>query len=69
LLCWEKALEERGDVFQEVLEHDPYSHSSLPEGWDEMSDPKAFFESMYFQLSEAWMDELYKASQEDSSTW
>jgi len=63
------ALEESGDVFQKVLEHDPFSHSLLPDSWDEMSDPKAFFEGMYFQLSEAWMDELYKASQEDSSTW
>ena len=38
-------------------------------GWNEMKDPKAFFEDVYVKLSEAWVDDLYKASQEDFSTW
>jgi len=42
------ALEKSGDVFQEVLEHDPYSHSLLPGGWDEMNDPKAFLKACTF---------------------
>ncbi|VVO76369.1 hypothetical protein PS870_01561 [Pseudomonas fluorescens] len=34
-----------------------------------LKDPKAFFEDVYVKLSEAWVDDLYKASQEDFSTW
>ncbi|MNC29843.1 hypothetical protein D3C75_781110 [compost metagenome] len=56
-------------VFSEVLEHDPISHSLLPSGWNEMKDPRAFFEDIYVALSEVWVDDLYKASQEDVLTW
>ena len=64
-----EALDGESSVFSEVLEHDPISHSLLPLGWNEMKDPRAFFEDMYAQLSEAWVDDLYKASQEDFLTW
>ena len=63
------ALDGDPSVFLEVLEHDPILPSSLPPGWDEMKNPKAFFEDVYLKLSEAWIDDLYKASQEDFSTW
>jgi hypothetical protein len=64
-----EALDGDSSVFAEILEHDSRSHSSLPLGWNEMKDPKAFFEDVYVKLSEAWVDDLYKASQEDFSTW
>jgi hypothetical protein len=56
-------------VFSESLEHDPKSHSLLPAGWNDMRKPKDFFEDVHLKLSEAWIDDLYKASQEDFSTW
>jgi hypothetical protein len=52
-----------------VFKHDPFSHSLLPFGWNEMKDPKIFFEHIYSILSEVWTDDLYLASQEDCSTW
>jgi hypothetical protein len=52
-----------------VFKHDPFSHSLLPFGWNEMKDPKIFFEHIYSILSELWTDDLYLASQEDCSTW
>ncbi|MCU1763672.1 hypothetical protein NTD84_28660 [Pseudomonas sp. 14P_8.1_Bac3] len=64
-----EALDGDPKVFSDVLEHDPISPSLLPLGWDEMNDPKAFFEDVYVKLSEAWAEDLYKASQEDFSTW
>ncbi|UCP08738.1 hypothetical protein K5R88_23425 [Pseudomonas sp. MM213] len=64
-----EALDGDSKVFAEVFEHDPISPSLLPPGWDEMKDPKAFFEDVYVKLSEAWVEDLYKASQEDFSTW
>ncbi|WP_419711353.1 hypothetical protein [Pseudomonas sp. NFX224] len=64
-----EALDGEASVFSEVLEHDSISHSLLPPGWNEMKDPRAFFEDVYVKLSEAWADDLYKASQEDFLTW
>ncbi|MGY2341468.1 hypothetical protein ACW9HW_19795 [Pseudomonas sp. SDO5532_S415] len=64
-----EALEGDSSVFFEVLEHDPMSYSLLPPGWNEMKDPRAFFEDVYVKLSEAWVDDLYKASREDRSRW
>ncbi|MHC8356163.1 hypothetical protein ACYZTL_13255 [Pseudomonas sp. LB3P81] len=64
-----EALDGDSSVFSEILEHDPMSHSLLPLGWNEMKDPRAFFEDVYVKLSEAWVDDLYKASQEDFSEW
>jgi hypothetical protein len=64
-----EALDSGSSVFSEVLEHDPMSHSLLPLGWNAMKDPRAFFEDIYVKLSEAWVDDLYKASQEDFSEW
>lgn len=63
------ALDGNPKIFFDVFEHNPLSPSSLPPGWDEMKDPKAFFEDVYVKLSEAWVEDLYKASQEDFSTW
>ncbi|MGE8069288.1 hypothetical protein [Pseudomonas sp. NPDC089569] len=64
-----EALDGDLSVFSEALKHNPLSHSLLPLGWDEMNDPKAFFEDIYIKLSEAWGDDLYKAGQEDILTW
>lgn len=52
-----------------AFKHDPFSHSLLPFGWNEMKDPKSFFEHIYSVLSEVWTDDLYLASQEDRSAW
>ncbi|KPN89044.1 MULTISPECIES: hypothetical protein [Pseudomonas] len=64
-----EALDGDSSVFPEIFAHDPMAHSLLPIGWSEMIDPKAFFEDVYIKLSEAWHDDLYKASQEDFSNW
>ncbi len=38
--------------------------------WDETEiDPRGFFEDIYRLASEAWKDDLHKASLEDQSTW
>lgn len=65
----DEALKGDPSVFSDVLEHDPISPSSLPPEWDEMKNPKAFFEDVYLKLSEAWAEDLQKASLEDFTTW
>ncbi|WP_213940080.1 hypothetical protein [Pseudomonas sp. dw_612] len=67
VLC--EALDGGASVFSEIFDHDPKAHSLLPVGWSEMKDPKAFFEDVHIKLSEAWHDDLYKASQEDVTSW
>lgn len=39
--------------------------------WDEteIDDPRGFFEDIHRLASEAWKDDLHKASLEDQSTW
>ncbi|MBC3778173.1 hypothetical protein [Pseudomonas sp. SWRI99] len=64
-----KALDGDGDILAQILQHDPFSHSVLPDGWDEMKSPKAFFEEMYVILSDEWSNELNEAGAEDFSTW
>ncbi|MDR9865559.1 hypothetical protein [Pseudomonas baetica] len=53
----------------DAFKHDPFSHSLLPFGWNEMKDPKGFFEHVHSILSEVWADDLYLAGQEDCSMW
>lgn len=64
-----EALDGETSDLAKVFKHDPFSHSLLPFGWNEMKDPKSFFEHIYSILSEVWADDLYLASQEDCSTW
>lgn len=64
-----EALDGEASKLYKVFKHDPFSHSLLPFGWNEMKDPRSFFEHVYSVLSEVWVDELYLASQEDCSTW
>lgn len=64
-----EALDGEMSDLAKVFKHDPFSHSLLPFGWNEMKDPKSFFEHIYSILSKVWTDDLYLASQEDCSTW
>jgi hypothetical protein len=64
-----RALEDESYDFSDVFQHVPQSYSSLPPGWDEMREPRAFFEDIYKLTSAAWGEELYQASQEDASMW
>jgi len=64
-----EALDGEASKLSEVFKHNPFSHSLLPLGWNEIKDPRSFFEHVYSILSEVWIDELYLASQEDCSTW
>ncbi|MGF6151506.1 hypothetical protein [Pseudomonas fluorescens] len=67
--CLEEALQNEDYDFESLLAHDPESYSSFPDGWDEMENPRGFFEDIYRLASEAWKDDLHKASLEDQSTW
>ncbi|RON01135.1 hypothetical protein [Pseudomonas brassicacearum] len=63
------ALRDGSYDFQSLLEHDCESTNRFPDYWDEMENPRAFFEDIYSVLSDEWKDELLKASLEDQSTW
>lgn len=65
----EKALDGEASKFFEVFKHDPFSHTLLPYGWNELKDPRGFFEHVYLILCEIWGDELDLASQEDYTNW
>ncbi|WP_371355036.1 hypothetical protein [Pseudomonas chlororaphis] len=65
----ENALLDKSFDFKKLLEDDPEEYSSLPSGWDEMRNPKAFFKEIFRLASEKWKDDLATASIEDPSTW
>jgi hypothetical protein len=67
--CLEAAVMDKEYDFQALLEHDPQECSSFPDGWDEMDNPRLFFEEIYRLAGELWRDDLYKAEIEDQSTW
>lgn len=64
-----RALQEPGYDFQAILEHDPESTYALPALWDEMDDPRAFFEDIYRLAREDWHDDLARAAAEDPADW
>ena len=63
------ALKDEFYDFKALLEHDCESTNLFPGGWDEMKNPRAFFEDIYSVLSDEWKGQLLKASLEDQSTW
>jgi hypothetical protein len=65
----DKALAEDASLLFEAFKHDPFSHTLLPYGWNELKDPRGFFEHVYLILSEIWADELDLASKEDYTSW
>jgi hypothetical protein len=65
----ESALQDNSYDFRILLEHDPESTNCFPAYWDEMENPRAFFEDIYSVLKEEWKDELQEASLEDQSIW
>ena len=67
--CLEEALLDDGYDFQTLLKHDPEEHSSLPDGWEEMEDPRGFFAEIYRLASDVWSEDIRKDEAEDSSTW
>ncbi|MFW0756593.1 hypothetical protein ACN1C3_17920 [Pseudomonas sp. H11T01] len=67
--CLKEALLDKSYDFQSLLAYDPEEFSSLPPGWDEMENPRVFFEDIFRLASEEWKADLYKASLEDQSTW
>lgn len=63
------ALLDKNLDFNKLLEDNPEEYSSLPPGWDEMRNPRAFFEEIFRIASEKWKEDLDRASLEDPSTW
>lgn len=64
-----QALQDPGYDFQAILEHDSESTYSLPDGWDEMADPRAFFADICRLVQQDWRDDLARAAAEDPSSW
>ena len=67
--CLEAALSNKNYDFQALLEHDTQECSAFPDGWEEMDNPRAFFEDTYRLITDAWKDDIRKAELEDMSTW
>jgi hypothetical protein len=67
--CLETAILDNEYDFQALLEHDSQECSSLPDGWDEMENPRLFFEEIYRLAGKVWKDDICKAETEDQSTW
>jgi len=55
--------------FKSLFEDDPEEYSSMPYEWDEMKDPRAFFEDIYRILKVDWEADISKASKENPDTW
>ena len=64
----EVALRDKNFDFKSLLKYDPEVYSSLPCGWDEMENTRAFFEDIFRLATIEWKDDLHKASLEDQST-
>ncbi len=67
--CLENALSEKEYNFQAIFEDDPEEYSSLPAYWDEMKNPRAFFEDIYLIIGDEWCLDISKASREDPNDW
>ncbi|MBF4556146.1 hypothetical protein H7698_08670 [Pseudomonas sp. p50] len=67
--CLMEALENKNYDFRSLLQYDPEAYSSFPYGWDEMKDTRAFFSDIFRLATIEWREDLYKASNEDQSTW
>lgn len=65
--CLENALSEKGYDFQEIFEDDPEEYNSLPPYWDEMKNPRTFFEDIYEIIRKEWHSEISRASKEDTN--
>ncbi|QQZ42373.1 hypothetical protein IF690_02205 [Pseudomonas sp. SK3(2021)] len=65
----ESALLDRNYDFGQLLEDTPEEHSSLPYGWDEMQNPRGFFEEIFRLASLHWKEDLAKASLENPLEW
>jgi len=66
--CLEAALRETQYNFGTLFEYDHEAYSSFPAGWDEMENPRAFFEDIFRIITVEWEGDFQKA-REDSSTW
>lgn len=67
--CLENALSDNEYNFQKIFEDNPEECNSLPSYWDEMENPRAFFENIYRILKDDWEADILKASKEDPGTW
>lgn len=67
--CLENAILDKNYDFQALLEHDSHECSTLPNGWDEMDNPRVFLEDIYRLATIEWKSDLEKASLEDQSSW
>ncbi|AZF53699.1 hypothetical protein C4J85_3216 [Pseudomonas sp. R4-34-07] len=63
------ALNDKTYDFSQLLSQAPGYYCTLPWGWENMENPRGFFEAIYKLTSEWWKDDLQKASHEDQSTW
>ncbi|WP_342307829.1 hypothetical protein WLF14_18045 [Pseudomonas fluorescens] len=63
------ALKTENFNFHSYFENDPEKYSTM--AWDEteIADPRGFFVDIYRLASDAWKDDLQKASLEDQSEW
>lgn len=55
--------------FISLFEDDPNEYNSMPYGWDDMKDPRAFFEDIHRILNNEWKADILKAANEDQNTW
>ena len=67
--CLEAALLDADYDFQALLEPDSQEYSTFPDGWEEMDNPRAFFEDTYRLITDAWKEDIRRAELEDMSTW
>jgi hypothetical protein len=67
--CLKCALHDEMYVFRTLFQYDPEAYCSFPDGWDEMVDPRAFFEDIYRIAMVEWGEELKRAGLEDQATW
>jgi len=64
-----KTLENEDYDFKSLFEDDPEEYSSMPYDWDEMKDPRAFFEDIYQILKVDWEADISRVSKENPDTW
>ncbi len=68
-ICLKEALSDKNYNFQAVFEDDPEEYSSLPSYWDEMKDPRVFFEDIYRLISSEWALEIAQGLRENPNDW
>lgn len=65
----EQALKDTNHDFENYFENNPNENYQIAWEAHEINTPRTFFEDIFQIIQDIWKHEIYKAAEEDQSTW